>query len=411
LGCDLLNHSAANFLPNSVFFLKNVAASFYKERFVKKASSKKMSSPSLKRSDRTNSPLFGESSEGPRREKKPKPNKATEKKDQVAAAAKLVSASPGKAPVRAPTPNAPPPAPLKKTLLSKTEAIAKDEEYGKDEVALNGFLKLHPMLSLEATSQRTLQLITKMSLKSSVVSADLPVVPKTYDDKFLCPAVESIGERPCINGDRCLAKFVAQVRYGEDTKYAFTCKEFLLPSQHADFLSGKGLPLRRAKCLLCTRYYQNYIYILARTDPSFRASEAVIGTQVFCNAFVPQKAMPKSSKQQEEAADLQEAATKVPTHASSISTADGYLPSAMLYVDEDFLAHRCAREDQVGVLAWRPTVRFCSSHYKYVNDVDGLRIIQVGVGVNDHHFLRPSEVAVPEAEKRPCKNNTCATRS
>ena len=64
-----------------------------------------------------------------------------------------------------------------------------------------------------------------------------------------------IGERPCINGDRCLAQYLAKIRYGTDTAYAFTCTEFLLPDAYANFLNGKGLPDRRGKCLLCTRYF------------------------------------------------------------------------------------------------------------------------------------------------------------
>ena len=81
---------------------------------------------------------------------------------------------------------------------------------------------------------------------------------------MLFPANEAIGERPCINGDRCLARFIAQVRYGGDTDKAFVCKEFLLPDQHAAFLAGNGLPSRRSKCLLCTRYFTNFTYIVVR---------------------------------------------------------------------------------------------------------------------------------------------------
>ena len=89
-----------------------------------------------------------------------------------------------------------------------------------------------------------------------------PVVSKKHDDQFLCAANETIGERSCVNGERCLAQFIAKMRYGMSTDKAFTCKEFLLPAQHADFLAGKGLPQRRGKCLLCCRYFQNYVYIL-----------------------------------------------------------------------------------------------------------------------------------------------------
>ncbi len=70
------------------------------------------------------------------------------------------------------------------------------------------------------------------------------------------PANDAIGERPCINGERCLAKFIAQVRYGAETDKAFVCKEFLLPEQYTEFQSGGGLPHRRGKCLLCHRYFQ-----------------------------------------------------------------------------------------------------------------------------------------------------------
>lgn len=91
--------------------------------------------------------------------------------------------------------------------------------------------------------------------KVTLKHVQLPVVTKQHDDKFLTSACEAIGERPCVNGERCLARFIAQVRYGVDTKMAFTCKEFLLPQQYEEFKAGGGLPLRRGKCLLCTRYF------------------------------------------------------------------------------------------------------------------------------------------------------------
>lgn len=115
---------------------------------------------------------------------------------------------------------------------------------------------LLPVLSLEATSQRTLQMLSSMFEKVTMQTQDLPVVPKSHDDMFLCPPVASIGERECANGDRCLGNFIAQVRYGQDTGMAFTCKEFLLPTQYQDFKEGKGLPHRKGKCLLCSRYFQ-----------------------------------------------------------------------------------------------------------------------------------------------------------
>lgn len=146
----------------------------------------------------------------------------------------------------------------------------------------------------------------------------------------------------------------------------------------------------------------------ARTDPQFRVGETPLGMQAFCNAV----AMPKPRSAEEAA--LQDAAKTIPTHASSISTTDGYLPSAMLYVDEDFVQNRCAREDKIATLTFRPQVRFCSSHYKYVKDADGLRIVQVGIGVDSQGegqlFSNPPDTAGPEGEARPSTSALSAKR-
>ena len=167
-----------------------------------------------------------------------------------------VTIGPGKVPVPAPVPEAPPIF-QKVSLVGDTSGIGADEAYSRDEQQLNNFLRLHPMCSLEATSQRTLQMLSGMFEKVAITSKQvLPVVPKSHDDLFLTGANEAIGERPCVNGDRCLGNFIAQVRYGVDTDMAFTCKEFLLPDQHAKFLAGEGLAPRRGKCLLCSRYFQ-----------------------------------------------------------------------------------------------------------------------------------------------------------
>ena len=60
-----------------------------------------------------------------------------------------------------------------------------------------------------------------------------------------------------------------------------------------------------------------------------------------------------------------------------------------LYIDSAL-----QREKKIGALLFRPTVRFCSKHYKYKIAQDGRKyIIQCGVGVNDtqlSHFRQPS---------------------
>ena len=321
----------------------------------------------------------------------------------------------GKIPVPAPVPSSPPNF-NSASITSEETGIGLDEMYSQDERLLNEFLKLHPMLSNEATSQRTLQSLAGMFEKASLKSADLPVVSKSHDDQFLSPANEAIGERPCINGANCLAQHVAKMRYGVDTTMAFTCKEFLLPAQKQQFLEGGGVPQRRGKCLLCTRYYQNYTYIIARTDPAFKVGETPVGLQVFCNPVtnVPPAAGGASGSglsstrdyRNNDEAQLREAAAQLPTHASIVSARDGYRPEAMLFVDEDWAALRSAREGNLGKLLWRPVVRFSSGHYQYVKDSDGLRIVQVGIGADADadglHFQRPvaSTGAPPPAGKR-----------
>lgn len=275
----------------------------------------------------------------------------------------------------------------------------------------------------EATSHRTLQLLSGMFEKVTLTSKHaLPVVPKSHDDIFLrceaprsnpahlpptnCPVSprsppnETIGERACVNGSACLATFIAHVRYGVGSDKAFVCKEFLLPDQHAKFLAGEGLPPRRGKCLLCARYFQSYVYLLARTDPAFKVGQSPLGMQAFTNPVTHVPA-PKCNEE----ANLKQAAAELPMSTCIVSAKDGYKPSATLFVDEEWLAMRSARESALGQLLFKPVVRFCSTHYKYVKDEHGLRILQVGIGADDSgqglHFHQPSArtVAAPAANR------------
>lgn len=269
------------------------------------------------------------------------------------------------------------------TLLSTEASTDADEPYSEDEKLLNEFTKLHPMCSMEAASSRTLQLLANMTEKAHIHVPELPVVGMSHDNMFLEPPNLSIGERECICGQRCLAKFMAMVRYGPDTDKGFVCKEFLLPEQHKAFLDGKGLPAQREKCLICSRYYLNYIYILARTDANFKIPEGV-RAQRFTN---PAGELPDHN-------DVVNCAASVPTHASLASCADGYKPQALLFVDEEFACSNVQRTTALSALSFRPVVRFCSSHYRYVGKGDSSRIVQVGIGmqrhVDDQDFWEPS---------------------
>lgn len=150
------------------------------------------------------------------------------------------------------------------SLLHDSSMPNRDEQFGDDEKLLNEFTKLHPMLSLEATSVKTMQLVASAMQKVHMPVPAIPVVGKKHDDLFLSPPIVSVGERECVCGERCLGNFIAKVRYGADTDRGFTPKEYLLPDQLKAFEEGKGLPAQRQKCLLCSRYWLNYVYILAR---------------------------------------------------------------------------------------------------------------------------------------------------
>lgn len=164
------------------------------------------------------------------------------------------------------------------SLLHDSSMPNCDEQFGDDEKLLNEFTKLHPMLSLEATSVKTMQLVASAMEKVHIPVPDIPVVGKKHDDLFLSPPVVSVGERKCVCGERCLGNFIAKVRYGADTDRGFTLKEYLLPGQLAAFEEGKGLPAQRQKCLLCSRYWLNYVYILVRAFSGLRLRVSTMST-------------------------------------------------------------------------------------------------------------------------------------
>lgn len=278
-------------------------------------------------------------------------------------------------------PDAPPPPSSSTSLLSVTPNIGADEAYGDDERALNDFLRLHPMLSMEATNRKTLQLVSSMFEKASVQVANVPVIPFSYDASYLRPPNARIGERQCACGDKCICLFMAHLRHGPDTNLAYIGTEFLLPTEREQFLAGNGLPPRRKKCLLCTRYFQNLLYIQCRTDPNFKVSSAPLDMQVFGNVV----GTPSSDENNPpDLTELGRSMAEIPMNASTVHARDGYKPEAMLFVDEEFATtSRASREGSTAALMWKPVVRFCSSHYRYVMGQDGPHMVQVGIGADD----------------------------
>ena len=113
----------------------------------------------------------------------------------------------------------------------------------------------------------------------------------------------------------------------------------------------------------------------ARTDPSFKAVPCLT-LQTFSNPVGT--GLPDHD-------EIMRTATSTPTHSSMVSCKEGYKPHAMLFVDEGFANYRAQRETSLGALSFRPVVRFCSTHYRYVSDADSKsRIVQVGIGCDEH---------------------------
>ena len=295
-----------------------------------------------------------------------------------------------------PLPSRPPNGQSNKKLLQSQPTVSSCEEYDHDEKELNKFLNLHPILSLECTSLKTMELVSNTFQKSAIGVRSLPTIGFEYDSSMLRPPNTQIGERPCVCGDHCIASFMAKIRHGPDTDLAFVATEFLLPEERAKFLAGGGLPPRRKKCLVCSRYFLNWLYITARTDVNFLASSAPLELQSFGNYQLSsdnESAQQGDSQNRPDRPDLVElgrSMAEMPEHASIVHARDGYKPEAMLFVDEEFtVASRAARSGSMASLAWVPVVRFCSSHYKYKKDNNGRPyMIQVGIGSDDPSIER-----------------------
>ena len=252
----------------------------------------------------------------------------------------------------------------------------------EQERVITEFVRFHPMCS--AIGGSVLQQIANMVERVPVRVPELAIVGKSYEDEQLRPAMHELGERSCVSGDECLCNFIARLRYGSPNPYGFTGVEFLLPAQRERWLAGHGLPSNQGKCLVCLRYWTTRLYLIARSDPSFRLG--------VCGKFMMQTHT-NPVLERNEGRPIQKAldgTQELPTHVNTVNCVDGYIPDAMLYADEEFVNCHASREGNSAAFTWKPVVRFDSSHYRYVADKDGLsRIVQVGIGM-DLNCLPPS---------------------
>ena len=268
------------------------------------------------------------------------------------------------------------------SLLANNTSLTDAEEFGKDEEQLNQLMKTHTMLSMDAVSCATLQMVCKVSSRRHIKPHDPPVVPKSHDDMFLRPANKVIGERECVCGTKCICMTLATMRHGENSPLAFIGTEFLLPDEHKLFTKTGTLPKRRRKCLVCTRYYHNYIYILARCNPEYLKEPLCNTLQTFQNAaqMPPADPIAKSPTDHDDPSTCEFEVRNV----SIICSQDGYRNDAMLFVDEAFVtANPKACEDAYSTLVWRPVVKFNSRHYRYVTNGKTPQMVQIGIGVSN----------------------------
>jgi hypothetical protein len=268
------------------------------------------------------------------------------------------------------------------SVLDDRDVVDSDELYMENERALNNFLKLHPMLSLDATNERLLTAVAELCKDCAIETKELETVSKTHDDDFLRPAIPENGERKCVADSTCVCRWLAINRYGEGSMYEFVCREYLLPSQLEAYKTTGKYSKPHGKCLVCTRYFTTYVYTLARNSPTFCANSP-IALQAFANQI-----------------ECEDPQAEALSHSSRVGTEDGYNAEAMLFVDERWTSTRAAR-DELGTLLWKPVVRYNSQDYvlKYNSETSKPYMIQFGMGTCDpslSDFVRPS---LSEAER------------
>ena len=283
------------------------------------------------------------------------------------------------------------------SIFQSQHSLCEDEQFSEDEKALNAFVVQHPMLSLEATSQKSLQLLSNLFHEQANFKADrLPVVPKSYDDTMLRPPNKSLNERECVCGDRCMCNFLALLRHGQDTDLAFTCVEFLLPSERDAFVETGALPTRRKKCLMCTRYYVSYLYFKCRMDPQFSLRSLPATPQPFANQVMDSNSNNRADADEDATSDERvlldaQRDASLCSHSSPVSVRDGYHMSSLLFVDEnEFYRRQNSKGTPLTSLFFQPIVRFDSKHYEFYHSDDGTPMVrQVGIGCDEDRLFRP----------------------
>ncbi len=253
-------------------------------------------------------------------------------------------------------------------LLSDKDYTECGESYTDDEKTLNEFLKLHPMLSINAVSRKTLSHFVSLLDTTDVPAHEVQTVGKAHDDLFLRPANCLAGERPCVQGELCIGSTLASLRFGAETDKKIVLREYLLPDENDAFIRSGTLPVTRGKCLLCTRYYHSYMFRLLRADATV-ASNVKVPIVAFQNHV--------GATTGDECC----------THVNEVGTADEedkYPESSLLSVDPSFSTTAASR-GAMSCFLTRPVVSFNSSNYSYVQSQSG------GYEIVQHFHARGDE--------------------
>ena len=263
----------------------------------------------------------------------------------------------------------------------------------------------------EATSARTLQLVAGMFEKATIRTPELPCVPKSYDDASLRPANTRIGERLRARAASVHLRLPGQAALWR--RHQVRVRGHRVPAarrarSEPRFWRAADCPSGAKKCRsACDAYYQTYNYLAARTVRDFQ-----VDSRCSCRPF-PRGAgveAPNDADADADAEARRAAQLDLPTHASPVAARDGHLPSAMLFVDEQWMNTRTAREGRMGahVEAGRQVLL---APLPVPHREDGTpQIVQVGIGADEARVLDETGFGRPAAAtavRRGARRSRC----
>lgn len=231
------------------------------------------------------------------------------------------------------------------------EEVLRANHHDEDEVGdahvedlFNRFVEVHPMTAAMFNSNEAFNLLTRLPPRGII--PELQVVPRSYDNTMLRPPDEDVGERPCVNGNKCWCYWLGKHRHGAGDPRTFVCTEYLLPSEQKAWRNGEArLPEHRKKCLLCERYFFHAIFLRIKSEPEFRAQ--MCGKQ------------------------LQEFRNDIGMHTCEIETKDGYRESRLISIQE-----KGGKEEPL--MLW-PVVGFNTKHYRFELRDNRPYVVQLGM--------------------------------